>query len=152
MTDFNVLNSKFISASEISERTGFSPDDIIIELQRRGTTPIRMGNNLYLMADMLLVLFNQDGADNFVTNQQICRSDIDNRSLAELSLHQFEGREVLKVANATISFVSKEGRKKPYMVQWRVYFEDGGFKRVSKCFATREEAEAYAARVDEDRE
>lgn len=56
------------------------------------------------------------------------------------------------MANATISFVSKEGRKKPYMVQWRVYLEDGGFKRVSKYFATRDEAEAYAARVDRERE
>lgn len=66
--------------------------------------------------------------------------------LPGVSLPQFEGREVLRVANATISFVNKEGRKKPYMVQQRVYFEDGDYKRVSKCFATREEAEAYAAR------
>lgn len=148
----NILNNKFISVSEISERTGFSPDDIIIELQRRGAAPIRMGNNFYLTADMLSVLFSQDNTDIFVTNQPICATDIDNRSSAELSLPQLEGREVLRVANATISFVSKEGRKKPYMVQRRVYFEDGGFKRVSKCFATREEAEAYTAKVDEDRE
>lgn len=152
MTDFNVLNSKFISVSEISERTGFAPDDIIIELQRRGTAPIRMGNNFYLTADMLSVLFSRDNTDIFVTYQPICATDIDNRPSAELSLPQLEGREVLRVANATISFVSKEGRKKPYMVQRRVYFEDGGYKRVSKCFATREEAEAYAAKVDEDRE
>lgn len=148
----NILNNKVISVSEISERTGFSPDDIIIELQRRGTAPIRMGNNFYLTADMLSVLFSQDNTDIFVTNQPIYTTDIDNRSSAELSLPQFDGREVLRVANTTISFVSKEGRKKPYMVQRRVYFEDGGFKRISKCFATREEAEAYAAKVDEDHE
>ena len=148
----NILNNKVISVSEISERIGFAPDDIIIELQRRGIAPIRMGNNFYLTADMLSVLFSQDNTDIFVTNQPICATDIDNRPSAELSLPQLKGREVLRVANATISFVSKEGRKKPYMVQRRVYFEDGGFKRVSKCFATREEAEAYVAKVDGERE
>lgn len=144
----NILNNKVISVSEISERIGFAPDDIIIELQRRGTAPIRMGNNFYLTADMLSVLFSQDNTDIFATNQPICATDIDNRPSAELSLPQLKGREVLRVANATISFVSKEGRKKPYMVQRRVYFEDGGFKRVTKCFETRETAEDYAAKVD----
>lgn len=52
------------------------------------------------------------------------------------------------MANATISFISKEGRKKPYLVQWRIYFTDGSDTRKSKSFATREEAEAYAAKID----
>lgn len=56
------------------------------------------------------------------------------------------------MANATISFVSKKGRKKPYLVQWRIYFTDGSDTRKSKCFATKEEAEAYAAKVDGERE
>lgn len=147
----NTLNSKFISVSEISERTGFAPGDIIIELQRKGIAAKHLGDNDYLTAEMLLVLFSQDNTDVFVTNQPICATDIDNRPFAELSLPQFEGREVFRVANATISFVSKEGRKKPYMVQRRVYFADGSYKRVSKCFATREEAEEYAAKVDGER-
>lgn len=148
----NTLNSRFISVSEVSERTGFAHDDIIIELQRRGIAAKHLGNNDYLTADMLSVLFSQDNTDNFVNNQPICTTDIDNRPSAELSLPQFEGREVLRMADATISFVSKEGRKKPYMVQRRVYFEDGSCKRVSKCFSTREEAEKYAAEVNGERE
>lgn len=148
----DILNIKFISVSEVSERTGFSSDDLIIDLQRKGITPIHMGNNYYLTADMLSVLFSQDGADNFVTNQPICAADIDNRPTAELSFSQRYGKEVLRVANATISLVRKEGRKKPFMVQRRVYFEDGSYKRVSKCFATREEAEEYAATVNGERE
>ncbi len=149
----DTLNFKFISVSEISERTGFAPNDIIIELQRKGITAMHLGDNDYLTADMLSVLFSQENTDNFVTNQPICSTDIDNRPSSELSLPQFEGREVLRVANATISFVSKEGRKKPYMVQRRVYFTDGSKpKRVTDCFATREEAEAYAAMVNGARE
>ena len=38
------------------------------------------------------------------------------------------------------------------MVQRRVYFEGGSYKRVSKCFATSEKAEAYAAKVNGERE
>lgn len=95
----NILNNKFISVSEISERTGFSPDDIFIELQRKGTAPIRLGNNFYLTADIFSVLFSQDDTDIFVTNQPICMADIDKRSSAELSLPQFEGREVLRMAH-----------------------------------------------------
>lgn len=142
----------FIPLAEVSERTGFAPEDIIIELQRRGIAAKRFGNNDYLTADMLSVLFSQDNADNFVSIQPICATDIDNRLSSELSLPQPNGKEVLRVAQATISFVSKKGRKKPYMVQRRVYFEDGSYKRVSKCFATRKEAEAYAAEVNGERE
>lgn len=142
----------FIPLTEVSKRTGFAPEDIIIELQRRGIAAKRFGNNDYLTADMLSVLFNQDNADNFVSIQPICATDIDNRLYSELSLPQPNGKEVLRVAQATISFVSKKGRKKPYMVQRRVYFEDGSYKRVSKCFATRGEAEAYAAEVNGKRE
>lgn len=148
----NTLNFKFISVSEISERTGFAPDDITIELHRKGISAKHLGDNDYLTADMLSVLFSQDGADNFVTNQPICEIDIDNRPSVELKFSQRYNKEVIRVANATISFVSKKGRKKPYMVQRRVYFEDGNYKRVSKCFANREEAERYAAEVDGERE
>lgn len=148
----NTLNSKFISVSDISERTGFAPDDILIELQRKGITTIHLGDNDYLTADMLLVLFSHSNVDVFVANQPICATDIDNCPSSELSLPQFEGQEVFRVAKATISFISKNGRKKPYMVQRRVYFADGSYKRVSKCFATIEEAEAYKTKVDRERE
>lgn len=143
---------KSISISEISERTGFSPDDILAECQNRGIAPIHLGYHYYLTADMLPVLFSQDSADIFVTNQPICSTAIDKRLSAELELSQRYGKEVKRVANATISFVSKEGRKKPFLVQRRVYFEDGSNKRVSKCFATREEAYEYAAVVNSERE
>ena len=149
----NVLNSKFISVAEVSERTGFSSDDLLIELERKGIAPIRMGKNYYLTEAMIRILFSQDGADNFVTNQPICATALDNHFSLELqSTEPKYEKEVVRVANATISFVNKEGRKKPYMVQQRVYFADGSYKRVSKCFATREEAEAYAAQVDGERE
>lgn len=148
----NTLNFKFISVSEISERTGFAPDDILIELQRKGIAAKHLGDNDYLTADMLSVLFSQDGSVNFVTNQPICATDIDNRPSVELEFSQRYNKEVIRVANTTISFVSKKGRKKPYMVQRRLYFTDGSNKRVSKCFATREEAEAYAAEVNGERE
>lgn len=145
----DTLNIKFISVSEISERTGFAPDDILTECKKRAITPIHMGNNYYLTADMLSVLFSQDSTNNFVTNQPICATDIDNRLSLELQSTEIKyEKEAVRVANATISFVRKKGRKKPYMVQRRVYFEDGSSKRVSKCFATREEAETYATEID----
>lgn len=48
----------FIPLTEVSKRTGFAPEDIIIVLQRRGIAAKRFGNNDYLTADMLSVLFN----------------------------------------------------------------------------------------------
>ncbi|MCM1168094.1 MAG: site-specific integrase [Ruminococcus sp.] len=147
-----LTNFKSIPISEIYKLTGFLPDDILAECKKRAIAPIHMGNNYYLTADMIQVLFSQDGADNFVTYQPNYSTALDSRPTAELSFSQRYDKEVKRVANATISFVSKEGRKKPYLVQWRVYLEDGSYKRVSKCFATREEAERYAAEVNDKRE
>lgn len=148
----NILNNKVISLSDISDRTGIALNDIVVELNRRRIVPLHFGNNDYITADMFLVLFSQNNTDSFVTNPPICTADIDNLPSSELSLPQFKGWEVLRVAKATISFISKEGRKKPYMVQRRVYLADRGYKRVTKCFATRDEAEAYAAKVYRERE
>lgn len=147
-----LTNFKFIPISEISELTGFLPDDILTECKKRAIAPIHMGNNYYLTADMLQVLFNQDGADNFVTYQPNCSTALDCRPTAALSFCQRYDKEVKRVADATISFVSKEGRKKPFMVQQRVYFEDGSYKRVSKCFETQKEATSYAAEMNGKRE
>lgn len=142
----------FISLAGFCQKTRIAQEDILTELQRRGITAMHMGNNYYLTEETIRVLFSQGETDIFVDNQPICATALDNRPSAELELSQRYNKEVIRVANATISFISDENRKKPYMVQRRVYFADGSKpKRVSKSFATREEAEAYAAKVDGER-
>lgn len=143
----------FISLAKFCQKTRIAQEDILTELQRRSITAMHMGNNYYLTEETIRVLFSQGETDIFVDNQPICATALDNRPSAELELSQRYNKEVIRVANATISFISDENRKKPYMVQRRVYFADGSKpKRVSKSFATREEAEAYAAKVDGERE
>lgn len=144
--------SKVISVSDICTRTGFAQEDILTELQNKGIAPIHFGSNDYIPLNILTELFEQSSIADSVANTQICSTDIDKCPYPELSLLQHKEKEVERVANATVSFVRKEGRKKPYMVQRRVYFEDGNFKRVSKCFAERNEAEAYAAAINGVRE
>lgn len=136
-----------ISLSEFCEKTSFAQEDVLTELKRNGTPAMRMGDNCYLTETIVEVLFNQDRADNFVTNQPICATALDNRFSLELQSTELKDeKEVVRVANATVSKVNDEKRKKPYLVQWRIYFKDGGSERKSKSFATREEAENF---VDE---
>lgn len=54
------------------------------------------------------------------------------------------------MANATVSKVNNKKRKKPYLVQWRIYFTDGTSKRKSKSFATKKEAESFAAELNKE--
>ncbi len=145
------LSSGAIALTKFCKETGFEQEDILAELNNRGIALLRIGNNYYLTKEMVKSLFSQDTEDNFVTNQPICSTALDNRPSAEL-LSQPNGKEVLSLAKATISFVSKEGRKKPFMVQWGTRSADGGEKRKSKCFATRAEAETFAEEINNELE
>ena len=101
-----------VSIPDICTRTGFAQEDILAELQNKGIAPIHMGNNNYFSVNMISALFQQNGIIDFVTNQPNYQTDIDNHPSSELSLPQAKGKEVKRVANATISFINNEKRKK----------------------------------------
>lgn len=155
MLNLNVFaqdtQTPYISLAEICSKTGFSMEDCLAEIKNRGIAPIQFGNGIYLTADNIAALFAQSSSTDFVNVPPISATTLDNSIGSELSSTKFQNdKEVRRVANATISFISKKGRKSPHLVQWRTYFTDGTSKRESHSFATREEAERFAAELNKE--
>lgn len=141
------LSSGAVTLTKFCKETGFEQEDILAELKNRDIALLRMGNSYYLTKEMIKSLFNQDIADFFVDNQPLCVNALDN-CLSEDVISQPNGKEVLDMAKATVSHVNNEKRKKPFLVQWSARSADGSDKRISKSFATKAEAEAFAAEIN----
>lgn len=139
------LSSGAVALTKFCKETGFEQEDILAELKNKGITPLRMGNNDYLTKEVIRTLFG--GAEFFADNHPTDPTPIDDRLSVEL-ISNSKGKDTLNVVKASISRVNDVNRKKPYMVQWGSRSVNSGEKRKTKSFATKAEAEAFAAEIN----